>query len=127
MGTHKDLIAYKKAFDVAMRIFEITKQFPKEEKYSLIDQIRRSSRAVCINIAEAYRKRIYPAHFIAKISDADMESTETQTWLDFALSCNYLNKQDYEHCMQQMLEIGRLLYHMQMYPEKYQPKTVNLK
>jgi len=122
MGNHKDLIVYQKAFDVAMKIFEMTKQFPKEEKYSLIDQIRRSSRAICVNLAEAYRKRIYKAHFIAKLTDADMESTETQTWLDFALNCNYLSRQDYEYCMQQMTEIGRLLHYMQTYPEKYQPK-----
>jgi len=122
MGSHKDLIVYKKAFDVAMRIFQATKKFPTEERYSLTDQIRRSSRAVCANLAEAYRKRQYHAHFTAKLSDADMESTETQTWLDFALSCNYLNKEEYEHCTQQMFEIGKLLHHMKTFPEKYQPK-----
>lgn len=122
MGSHKDLIVYKKAFDVAMRIFQATKKFPAEERYSLTDQIRRSSRAVCTNLAEAYRKRQYHAHFIAKLSDADMESTETQTWLDFAPSCSYLNREEYEHCMQQMSEIGKLLHHMKTFPEKYQPK-----
>jgi four helix bundle protein len=78
MGTFRDLIVYKKAFDLAMEIFEMTKSFPAEEKYSLIDQIRRSSRSVCANIGEGYRKRRYPAHFIAKITDSDMENTETQ-------------------------------------------------
>ena len=122
MGSHKDLIVYKKAFDVAMRIFQATRKFPAEERYSLTDQIRRSSRAVCTNLAEAYRKREYPAHFIAKLSDADMESTETQTWLDFALSCNYMNKEEYEYCVQQITEVGRLLHYMKRFPEKYQPK-----
>lgn len=122
MGTHKDLIAYKKAFDVAMRIFHATKKFPAEERYSMTDQIRRSSRAVCVNLAEAYRKRSYPAHFIAKISDADMESTETQTWLDFALNCNYMSKEEYGYCAQQIAEVGRLLHYMRTFPEKYKPK-----
>ncbi|HEY1166562.1 MAG TPA: four helix bundle protein [Chitinophaga sp.] len=122
MGSHKDLIVYKKAFDVAMRIFQATKKFPAEERYSLTDQIRRSSRAVCANLAEAYRKREYSAHFTAKISDADMKSTETQTWLDFALSCNYMHKEEYEYCAQQITEVGRLLQHMKRFPEKYQPK-----
>ena len=73
-----------------MEIFEISKNFPAEEKYSLTDQIRRSSRSVCSNLAEGYRKRQYPAHFISKVSDADMENSETQAWLDFAYKCGYL-------------------------------------
>ena len=87
MGTFKDLIVYKKAFALAMEIFEMTKSFPKEEKYSLIDQIRRSSRSVCANLGEGYRKRRYVAHFVAKTTDSDMENTETQVWLDFSLAC----------------------------------------
>lgn len=90
MGTYKDLTVYKKAYALAMKIFEISKRFPKEEKYSLTDQVRRSSRSVCINLAEAYRKRLYPAHFVSKCTDADMENTETNGWLDFALSCEYI-------------------------------------
>ncbi len=78
MGTLKDLQVYKKAFNAAMEIFQISKDFPPEEKYSLTDQIRRSSRSVCVNLAEGYRKRRYPAHFISKLSDADMENSETQ-------------------------------------------------
>lgn len=73
-----DLLAYKKGFDLAMKIYETSKSFPSEEKYSLIDQIRRSSRSTCAKIAEGYRKRRYPSHFISKLSDADMENTETQ-------------------------------------------------
>lgn len=105
-----------------MRIFQATKKFPADERYSLTDQIRRSSRAVCANLAEAYRKRAYPAHFIAKLSDADMESTETQTWLDFAVNCDYMNKEEYGYCVQQITEVGRLLNYMKKFPEKYQAK-----
>lgn len=82
--THKDLITYQMAFESAVRIYELSKSFPKEEKYSMTDQIRRSSRSVCANIAEAYRKRIYPKSFIAKLNDCISEAAETQTWLDFA-------------------------------------------
>jgi four helix bundle protein len=91
--SHTDLDVYKIAFEAAISIFEITKQFPKEEKYSLIDQIRRSSRSVCANLAEAYRKRIYPKSFVAKLIDCISEASETQTWLDFSLKCNYLQKE----------------------------------
>jgi four helix bundle protein len=87
---YRELGVYQNAFQGAMRIFEITKSFPREEKYSLTDQIRRCSRAVCSNIAEAWRKRRYPAHFVSKLSDADAEAAETSTWLDFALQCQYL-------------------------------------
>ena len=88
----RDLLAFQKAYSIAMEIFEVSKSFPKEEKYSLIDQIRRSSRSVCINISEGYRKRMYPLHFVSKMSDADMENSETQVWLDFALACEYFEK-----------------------------------
>ena len=87
---HQDLEVYKKAFDAAMEIFELSKSFPKEETYSLTDQIRRSSRSVCANIAEAWRKRRYEAAFIAKLSDAEGEAAETQTWLQFSVKCGYL-------------------------------------
>lgn len=102
-----------------MTIFETSKDFPKEEKYSLTDQIRRSSRAVCANIAEAYRKRQYPAHFIAKVSDADMENTETQTWLLFAQACKYIKTETYTELNNGAEEIGRLLHHMISNPGKY--------
>ena len=83
-GTFRDLDAFKLAFEQAIDIFEISKKFPGEEKYSLTDQVRRSSRSVCTNIGEGYRKRKYPAHFVSKITDSDMENAETQIWLDFA-------------------------------------------
>jgi four helix bundle protein len=85
MAGFKDLIVYQKAFSLAMEIFEISKRFPKEEKYSLTDQIRRSSRSVCSNLAESYRKRRYPAHFLSKLTDSDMENSETDVWLEFSL------------------------------------------
>jgi four helix bundle protein len=86
---HTDLIVYKEAFDVAMQIFEASKAFPREETYSLTDQIRRSSRSVCANLAEAWRKRCYEAAFIAKLSDAESEAVETQVWTEFAVKCQY--------------------------------------
>ena len=88
----RDLEVYKLAFGCAMKIFEITKKFPSEEKYSLVDQIRRSSRSVCANLAEAWRKRKYEAVFKNKLTDAMQEASETQTWLDFCLACNYIDK-----------------------------------
>jgi four helix bundle protein len=88
--SHEDLEVYKMALDVAMKIFELSKKFPVEEKYSLTDQIRRSSRSVCANLAEAWRKRRYEAAFIAKLNDAEAEAAETQTWLTFAVKCGYL-------------------------------------
>ncbi|MCX8105999.1 MAG: four helix bundle protein [Ignavibacterium album] len=115
----KDLTVYKKAFDLAMKIFDCSKSFPKEETYSLTDQIRRSSRSVCASIAEAYRKRRYEAHFISKISDADMENSETQVWLQLALDCNYINKTNYNEFINISEEVGRLLNHMIENPKSY--------
>lgn len=97
--SHRDLEVYQIAFDAAMQIFELSKRFPVEERYSLIDQIRRSSRSVCTNLAEAWRKRRYQAAFVAKLSDSEAEAAETQTWIEFAVKCNYLDS-----------EIGRELY-----------------
>ncbi len=97
--THRELEAYQMAFDAAMRIFELTKRFPKEETYALTDQIRRSSRSVCANTAEAWRKRRYQASFISKLNDAEAEAAETQVWLEFSVKCGYLDA-----------ETGRELY-----------------
>ncbi|MEI6595512.1 MAG: four helix bundle protein [Bacteroidota bacterium] len=115
----KDTKVYKLAFELAMKIFEISKTFPKEETYSLTDQIRRSSRSVCTNLSESFRKRLYPAHFISKVSDADMENCETQTWLEFSLACKYINAECFEELTKQSEEVGRLLNHMINNPEKY--------
>jgi four helix bundle protein len=88
--SHDEMDVYKMAFESAMRMFEISKRFPNEETYSLTDQIRRSSRSVCANIAEGWRKRRYEAAFINKLSDAEAEAAETQTWLEFAFECEYV-------------------------------------
>lgn len=119
MGSFRDLIVYKKAFDLSMSIYEITKAFPTDEKYSLVSQMRRSSRSVCANLAEGYRKRQYPAHFVAKVSDADMENTETSIWLDFALACKYITEETFTSLKNTNIEIGKLLYDIMKYPEKY--------
>jgi four helix bundle protein len=103
--THFELDVYKKAFDTAMRIFRASKGFPKEETYSLTDQIRRSSRSVCANLAEAWRKRRYEAAFVAKLSDSEAEAAETQSWLQFAVQCEYLNKQEATELFQTYHEI----------------------
>lgn len=92
---HKDLIVYQKAFSAAMEIFHLSKRFPAEEKYSLTDQIRRSSRSVNANITEAWRKRRYEKSFVNKLNDADGEAAETQNWLDFAFACEYIDKETY--------------------------------
>jgi four helix bundle protein len=105
----KDLAVYKKAFELSMKIFEISKSFPKEETYALTDQIRRSSRSVCANIAEAYRKRIYPAHFISKASDADMENAETQVWISFSLACGYITESQFKELMDYSAETSMIL------------------
>ena len=115
-------LRHKKAFAFAMEMFEITKKFPSEEKYELTDQIRRSSRAVCRAIGEGYRKRQYPKHFSSKISDADMENTETQVSLDFAEACKYISPEKYGDLRSKSEEIGRMLNYMVENPEKYGPK-----
>ena len=115
----RNLQAYQKSFKLAIEIFELTKTFPKEEKYSLTDQIRRSSRSVCANIGEAYRKRRYPKHFISKLSDSDAENTETQVWLDFSLAFKYIKKKQYEDLLIKSEETGKLLNHMINNPEKF--------
>ena len=93
INRHTELEVFKKAFAAAMEIFHVSKDFPKEERYSLTDQVRRSSRSVCANITEAWRKRRYPASFVAKLSDAEGGAAETQTWLHFAVECEYLDRE----------------------------------
>ena len=115
----RELTVYKKSFNLAMDIFKVSKEFPSEEKFGLTSQIRRSSRSVCSSIGEGYRKRQYPAHFISKSSDSDMENGETQVWLDFALACEYINREEYQSLFSQTEEIGKLLNHMINFPERY--------
>ena len=121
----QDLLAYKKAFNLAMKIFKITNAFPKEEMYSLTDQIRRSSRSVPVTIAEAYRKRDYPKHFHSKLTDSDGENSETQVWLDFAISCEYISNEVYEEIYNDSLEIGKLINYMILNPQKFGVKKIN--
>ena len=118
----RNLTVYKKAFALAMEIFEITKKFPKEERYSLIDQMRRSSRSVCSCVGEAYRKRQYEGYFVNKTSDADGENTETRVGLDFSLACNYITRDIWSTLESKGEEVGKLLNHMIENPEKYQRK-----
>lgn len=118
----QDLLAYKKSFDLAMEIFQLSKTFPKEETYSLTDQIRRSSRSVAANIAESYRKRRYPNHFISKLTDSDAENSETQTWLEFALRCNYITNEVSVKLNQQSDEVGKLINYMIQNTEKFGSK-----
>jgi four helix bundle protein len=119
----KDLLVYQKSFKLALDIYSITKSFPSEERFSLTDQIRRSSRSVCAAIAEAYRKRHYRPYFKNKISDADSENSETQVWLDFTIAHNYITKEIHADLVFKSEEIGKLLNHMIEHPEKYQPKA----
>ena len=118
----QDLLAYRKSFDLAMKIFEVSKSFPKEETYSLTDQIRRSSRSVSINIAEAYRKRRYPKHFISKLTDSDSENSETQGWLEFAMACQYIDKPLFDELNKTSQEVGKLIYYMINNPDKFGSK-----
>ena len=117
--SYKDLKVYQLAFDSAMTIFEISKRWPKEERYSLTDQIRRSSRSVCGNIAEAWRKRRYPAHFVSKLSDSDAEGAETQVWLNFAWRCKYIDENKYDKLIDNYDHIGRMLMIMMSNSNKW--------
>ena len=116
---HIDLRVYQLSFEAGMKIFELTKTFPKEERYSLTDQIRRSSRSVSGNIAEAWRKRKYPKSFVSKLSDSEGEAAETQVWLDYALKCNYLAKDEYDSLYDKYEHIIAMLINMSTKPEQW--------
>ncbi len=115
----QDLLAYKKSVDTAMSIFDISKSFPKEETYSLTDQVRRSSRSVSANISETYRKRSYPKHYKSKLTDSDAENSETQVWLEYAWKCKYITDDVYEKLIIDTEEIGKLINYMILHPEKF--------
>ena len=119
MGYYKDLFAYKKAYELAMEIYIISKRFPPEEKYSLIDQIRRSSRSVCANIAESYRRRKYKDYFASKLNDAETENSETQVWLDFSKDCGYITTEEYNNLTNKNDEVGKLIWYMINNPNKF--------
>ena len=122
MQGFRDLKVYQLAYKLAMEIFHITKTFPSEEKYSLTDQIRRSSRSVPANIAEGYRKRQYTKAFVNKVSDADGEVAETQVWLSIAADCEYISLEQRELLTQQYEEVGRMLGGMLANPERFLPR-----
>ncbi len=115
----KDLIVYQKAYALAMDIFAMSRGFPAEEKYSLTDQIRRSSRSVCTNLREAWAKRRYVAHFVSKLTDADGENSETETWLDFAHDCKYLSQQNHALFAAACHEVGAMLGSMINNPSSF--------
>ena len=115
----RDLEVYKKAFALQQEIFELTKSFPKEELYSLTDQVRRASRSVGSNIAEAWQKRRYIQHFVSKLSDSDGEQAETQHWLDTALACGYIIRDERDLLVKNCKEIGRMLGSMMFNPEPF--------
>ncbi len=117
--SYRELRVYQNAFKAAMRIFELTKTFPAEEKYSMVDQMRRSSRAVCSNVAEAWRKRRYPAHFVSKLTDSEGEADETRVWLEFALASRYIGQTTFDSLDQQYDLILGQLVKMHTEPHKW--------
>jgi four helix bundle protein len=120
--SHKELIVYQLAFKVSMEIFQITESFPKEETYSLTSQIRRSSRSVCANLAEAFRKRRYEKAFISKLSDSEGEAAETQVWLDYSMGCGYLNEEPYHELFNEYEKIIGKIVNMINQPDKWSIK-----
>jgi len=116
---YRDLIVFQKAYQAALKIFEITKEFPNEERYSLIDQIRRSSRSVPANIAEGWKKRKYPKMFVNKLIDCSGEASETEVWLDFCNDLGYLSSERYQDLISLYEEIGKMLHSMINSPEKF--------
>ncbi len=109
INSAKDLNVYQKAYGLAMEVFRVSKMWPAEEKYSLTDQIRRSSRSVCANLREAWAKRQYEAHFLSKLSDCDGENGETDTWLDLAKDCGYITMADHKRMTTECKTVGAML------------------
>ena len=120
---YKDLLVFNKAYQLALIISRLTKNFPSDERYLSVDQIRRSSRSICANIAEAYRKRQYVKYFISKISDADGEASETVIWLDFSKDLGYITEDQYNDLINRYREIGKMLGSMLKNPEKFLPRS----
>ena len=120
---HRDLKVFQLAYKLAMEIFNESKSFPKEERFSLTDQMRRSSRSVAANIAEGFRKRQYPKMFVSKLADSDGEAAETQVWLDFARDCGYMPVQRRDELTRGYEEVGKMLSTMMSMPEKFMPRS----
>ena len=121
MQGFRDLKVYQSAYKLAMEIFEVSKAFPKDERFSLTDQIRRSSRSVAANIAEGFRKRQYSKMFLSKLADSDGKTAETQVWLDFARDCEYLSPKRHAELLKGYEEVGKMLGTMMSMPEKFAP------
>lgn len=124
--THRDLEVYSKAFEAAMRIFELSKAFPKEETYPLTDQVRRSSRSVCANLAEAWRRRRYEAAFVGKLTDCEREAAETQTWVEFAVRCKYVARDQGAELYTTYNGILATLVGMKTHPDSWLIPTASL-
>ena len=118
----EDLEVYRLALELQQEIFELTKMFPREERYSLTDQIRRSSRSIGANISEAWAKRRYPAHFMSKLSDSDGEQNETRHWLESAFRCQYIREDDFRCLVEKCKMVGRKMGNMMQHPEQWVPK-----
>ena len=119
MGDYRTLLAYQKAFGLAMKLYHASKKFPTEEKYGIISQIRDSSRSVCANIVEAYKRRRYKNYFTSKLNDSETENAETQVWLDFALACEYLTEKEYLQFRCDNDEVAKLILYMINHPDKF--------
>lgn len=119
INSFRDLIVFQKAYELSMEIFELTKVFPKEEKYSLTDQIRRSSRSICTNISESWAKRIYIKAFVNKLTDSLGEEYETETWINYAKDCNYLDESEFNRLMNSYEGVRKMLISMTNNPEKF--------
>jgi len=119
MGDYRTLLAYKKAFELAMCIFQTTKTFPGEERYDLTSQIRRSSRSVCTNIVDAYKRRRYKDYYTSKLNDSETENAETQVWLDFALKCNYISEKQYQELKFENDEVAKSILYMINHPDRF--------
>jgi four helix bundle protein len=117
--SHKELIVFQLAFKLSMEIFRITKNYPKEEIYSLTSQIRRSSRSICSNLAEAFRKRRYEKAFVSKLSDSEGEAAETQVWLDYSIACEYMDDQNYQILFNEYEKVIGMIVNMIKHPEKW--------
>jgi len=119
INSYRDLIVYQKAYKLAMEIFEISKDFPKEEKYSLIDQIRRSSRSIATNIAEAWAKIQYIKSFVSKLTDSFAEEYETEVWVDFSRDCQYISDKEHKKLLGEYSEVRKILISMITYPGNF--------
>ena len=119
INSAKELMAYKKGYALAMRVFRLSKAFPTEERFALTSQIRRAARSVCLNLREAWAKRRYAAHFVSKLTDCDGENAETDSCLDFALDCGYLTPAEHKELTALSAEVGKLIGSMLLHPEKW--------